>query len=184
MACGVVAAALTLWQLWRLRQHWDDATAGPVSVVSGLLMLAVPVGLQLHWLGLSAVTAVGGPLGVVLIGAVLILKRPRRWGPVCARDAGLSAEIALALGLVPLLTLLAVGVTWGSRLPALAAVGLPAPNWLGDYDWAKPAIMINTPIKKAGKILIVISGSMDNGTMINTVIGRINENPCLKTLLI
>jgi len=142
LACGLIAAALTLWQLWRLRQHWDDATAGTVSVVTGLLMLAVPVGLQLHWFGLSAVTAVGGPLGVVLIGAVLILKRPRRWGPVCARDAGLSAEIALALGLVPLLSLLAVGVTWGSRLPALAAVGLPAPNWLGDYDWAKPAIMI------------------------------------------
>jgi len=142
LTCGVLATALMVWQLWRLRQHWGDASAGSVAVVTGLVMLALPVGLQLYWMGLPALTAVGGPLGVVLVGAVLILKRPRRWGPVCARDAGLSAEIALALGLVPLLSLLAAGVMWGARLPSLAAVGLAPPNWLGDYDWAKPAIMI------------------------------------------
>ena len=142
LACGVLAVALMGWQVWRLRQHWDDVSAGPVAVITALLMLALPVTLQLSWLGQPVLVAIGGPLAAALVGMGVILRRPRRWGPRCAVDAGLSAEIALALGLVPLLLLLAIGVTWGSQLPQLAAGGLSPPNWLGDYNWAKPAIMI------------------------------------------
>ena len=141
LACAVLATAVSLWQLWRLRQHWDDASAGAVAVITGLAMLALPQVFQLHWLGLSTGRALGLAAVGVTVAAVVILRRPRRWGPVCALDTGLSAEIALALGLVPLLLLFAVGVAWGSELPAAAAAGLTPPNWLGDYDWAKPAIM-------------------------------------------
>jgi multiple sugar transport system permease protein len=39
------------------------------------------------------------------------------------------------------LTLYGLGLVL-KDLPELAASGLEAPNWLGDVDWAKPAIMI------------------------------------------
>jgi multiple sugar transport system permease protein len=141
VACGVLALLLVGWQLWRLRQHWDDATAGPVAVLTALATMALPLGFLLRWLGVSAGAATGVAAALATVAAGLILRRPRRWGPVCAVDAGLSAELALALGLVPLLVLFAVGIVWGSQLPAAAAAGFGPPNWLGDYDWAKPAIM-------------------------------------------
>jgi multiple sugar transport system permease protein len=142
LLCALLAVALVAWQLWRLAQHWDDATAGSVSVLTGLGMLAVPEVFQLRWLGLSTGLALALAAVSLAVAAAWILRRPRRYGPRCARDTGLSAEIALALGLVPLLALLAIGVAFGSRLPAAAQAGLAPPNWLGDYDWAKPAIMV------------------------------------------
>ncbi len=79
---------------------------------------------------------------MTVIATAVILRRPRRWGPKCAADTGVSAEIALALGFMPLFALLAAGMALGHVLPAAAAAGIEAPNWLGDYDWAKPAIMV------------------------------------------
>ena len=122
--------------------HWDDVAAGPVAVITGLVSLALPLGFFLHWMGLGRWLALAIALLLLVAVAAMILRRPRPWGPRCARDAGLSAEIALVLGLVPLLTLFAAGVAMGSGLPAIAAAGIVPPNWLGDYAWAKPALII------------------------------------------
>ncbi len=142
LVSGVLALLLVVWQVRRLRRHWDDSAAGEVTVAFGAALLALPVGFLLHWLGLPGWAAAG----LALLGAggftMTTLRRPRPWGPVCARDAGVSAELALGLGLVPLLLLLGAGVAMGSGLPAATATGLEPPNWLGDYAWAKPAIMI------------------------------------------
>ncbi len=142
LVSGVLAVLLATWQARRLRRHWDDAAAGPVAVGLGAALLLLPAGFLLHWLGLpgwlatlvAAVAATGYTVATV--------RRPRPWGPVCARDAGVSAEIALGLGLVPLLLVLAAAVAHGAGLPAAVAGGIEPPNWLGDYAWAKPAIMI------------------------------------------
>ncbi|MCF7759857.1 MAG: sugar ABC transporter permease, partial [Cephaloticoccus sp.] len=53
-----------------------------------------------------------------------------------------GTEIALAMVIIPLLTLFVAGFVLGPGLPTAAQAGLPAPNWLGDFYWAKPAIMI------------------------------------------
>lgn len=139
---SLVGVLLAGWQLRRLRQHWDDATAGQVAVGVGVAMVLLPAGLLLHWLGVSSGIAAGFAFGAFALLTALIVRRPRRWGPTCSMDTGLSAEIALALGLVPLLILSAAGVIFGPALPAAAATGIEPPNWLGDYDWAKPAIMV------------------------------------------
>lgn len=140
--CGVLAVVIGGWQLRRLRQHWDDCGAGQVAVAMGVATVVLPQAFLLHWLGWSGGVAaiITTAVGVVVTG--LILRRPRRWGPKCAIDRGLSAEIALALALMPLLGLLASGIAFGPGLPALAAAGIESPDWLGDYDWAKPAIML------------------------------------------
>jgi multiple sugar transport system permease protein len=60
----------------------------------------------------------------------------------------IGRDFGLGTGLVSLIALAAGGLTlYGlglvlKDLPELAASGLEAPNWLGDVDWAKPAIMI------------------------------------------
>jgi len=142
LICGVLVVILIRWQWRRLRQHWDDGAAGTVTVWSGMALLALPLFFMMRWLGIGQATATGVAAAFAVLTAFAIQLRPRRFGPICARDAGLSAEIALALGLVPMLLLLAAGVVWGGKLPAAAAAGIPPPNWLGDYEWAKPAIMI------------------------------------------
>lgn len=142
LLAGVLALLLVRWQVRRLRRQWDEASAGPVAVGLGAALLVLPAGFLLHWLGLSGWTA--GLLAALAAAGftTVVVRRPRPWGPVCARDAGASAEIALGLGLVPLLLLLAAAVTYGSGLPDATAGGIEPPNWLGDYAWAKPAIMI------------------------------------------
>lgn len=142
IACGIGALLLAAWQLRRLRQHWDDCGAGQVAVVTGVATVLLPQIFMLHWLGLPTGASTGIAAAAGVVAATVILRRPRRWGPKCAIDTGLSAELALALALVPLFALLAAGVALGAGLPAMAATGFEAPNWLGDYGWAKPAIML------------------------------------------
>jgi multiple sugar transport system permease protein len=142
LTAGLAGTLLAGWQLRRLRQHWDDATAGQVAVGFGLVMIMLPAGFLLHWFGLPVALAAGFAGLAAAVLTLVIVRRPRPWGPVCSADTGLSAEIGLALGLVPLLILSAAGVALGPALPAAATAGIEPPNWLGDYDWAKPAIML------------------------------------------
>jgi multiple sugar transport system permease protein len=142
LVAGGLMMLLAGWQVRRLVRQWDDAAAGPVAVALGAALLALPAGFLLHWLDVPVPLATGGVLAAAAGLVIFTLRRPRPWGPVCARDAGVSAEIAIGLGLVPLLLLLAAGVALGSGLPAATAGGIEPPNWLGDYAWAKPAIMI------------------------------------------
>ncbi len=142
VVCGGGALLLAWWQLRRLRQHWDDCAVGQVAVVAGVASVVLPQIFLLRWLGWSGALAVTVTGLVAAVIAVVVIRRPRRWGPKCAVDAGLSAQLALALALVPLFVLLAAGIALGSSLPALATAGFEPPNWLGDYAWAKPAIMI------------------------------------------
>ena len=84
--------------------------------------------------GSVALWAVAGA-GVIWLAVRTI----RGWA---GRDLGLGAAlmslIALAAGG---LVLYGLGrACW--RLPALASDGLAAPNWLTDYDWAKPALIL------------------------------------------
>lgn len=141
VASALLGTALAAWQLRRLRNHWDAATAGPVAVALGMVLVMLPGGFLLHWLGLSVPLTIGVTALAAVVLTVAVVRRPRPWGPPCATDTGVSAEIGVALGLVPLLSLCAAGVVLGSALPTLTATGIEPPNWLGDYDWAKPAIM-------------------------------------------
>jgi multiple sugar transport system permease protein len=142
VVAGLLALGLIFWQVRRLRQHWDDGAAGSIAVGLGAALLLLPVVFLLHWLGVNMALAAVLPLLAAAMLTIAIVRRPRPWGPRCARDAGVSAEFALGLGLVPVLLLLAAGVAMGAGLPAATAGGIEPPNWLGDYAWAKPAIMI------------------------------------------
>lgn len=137
-ALGGLAAA---WQARRLCTRWDDGDSGRAAVFAGSLTVAVPLGLGLWWRGwpvLGAAAAAAFVLGVVgFVG-----RRPQRFGPKRPADTGLGVELGLMLVGLPLLLALVAAILLGPSLPAAAAAGIEPPNWLVDYDWAKPALML------------------------------------------
>ena len=140
--CAVVGIVIVVWQLRRLVRRWDDGDVGSASVVAGILTLGIPLAFSLHWQGLPSITAAGATLAAASGIFVLVARRPRRWKKPHSVDAGLGAELSLALVGIPLLLVLAGGFRIGPALPGMAAAGIAPPNWLGEYGWAKPALMM------------------------------------------
>lgn len=140
--CGGATVAIVLWQESRLRRRWEDGEAGEAAVVTGALTLALPLACFLRWQGwaLGLALAVAAGAAGLLVGVTV--RRPRLWGKARSVDAGLGSELSLALVGVPLLLAITGGMLAGPALPAIAATGLETPNWLGDYAWAKPALML------------------------------------------
>jgi len=138
--CGGLGLLIIAWQARRLRS--EDTDSGPVATAAGALVPAVPLACGALWLGSSAAVAVGVAVLGCGVVATVAWRRPRRYGPPLEAAAGLGTEFGLALVLVPLLTLLAAGVALGASLPVLARTGFEPPSWLGDYGWAKPALML------------------------------------------
>ncbi|MBW7894282.1 MAG: sugar ABC transporter permease [Opitutaceae bacterium] len=138
----VLAVLVAAWQFRRLRSAWDLSEAGSVAVVAGLISLGVPLGLALGWFGLASAPAAIVAALAVAGATAYIVRRPQPWGRPKAADKGLGTEVALALLLVPLLVAFAAAMVLGPILPVAAATGIEAPDWLGQYHWAKPSLMI------------------------------------------
>ena len=164
--CGVGALALIAWQVRRLKRRWEAVEAGQAAVILGIAGPATSMGFLLAWAGLGVPLAAFLALFGAVGACVAILRRPRPWGPVCASDAGVGVEMGLALLLVPVLTLLAAGMALCPSLPSLAPRGFDPPNWLGDYGWAKPALMI-----------VALWGAIGSNNMILYLAGLSNIPP-------
>lgn len=140
--CTLLIVAVTIWHWRRLRRLWDDSEAGIAAIVGAGVSLAAAVFFLLSWEGLGASLAWGGAALGLIVWVMSFARRPRPWGKPKASDKGLGTEVAVAMVLIPLFMLLIAGIVVGPGLPAAAAAGIPAPNWLADYEWAKPAMMI------------------------------------------
>jgi multiple sugar transport system permease protein len=142
LVAAILFLLVTFWNIRRLQRSWDLSDGGLVALCFGSATLAVPLALLLSWLGLSTGTAIlVSALGMAGF-VVLTSFRSRPWGVAKPADKGLGTEVALALLLIPVMLILAAAMVIGPTLPAVATVGIPAPDWLGDYYWAKPALMI------------------------------------------
>jgi multiple sugar transport system permease protein len=142
VVCGALALLLSACQVRRLRRRWDDGETGGAAIFAGALVPAVPMAFLLAWHGMSVAAAAGAAaVGFGLVIATT-MRRRGQWGPACGMDAGLGMEAALSMVLIPILMLLAAGIAFGPGLPVLARAGFEPPNWLGDYAWAKPSLMI------------------------------------------
>ncbi|MCP5529761.1 MAG: sugar ABC transporter permease [Opitutaceae bacterium] len=140
--CTLLIVAVTIWHWRRLRRLWDDSEAGIAAIVGAGVSLAAAVFFLLSWEGLGASLAWGAAALGLIVWVMSFARRPRPWGKPKASDKGLGTEVAVAMVLIPLFMLLIAGIVVGPGLPAAAAAGIPAPNWLADYEWAKPAMMI------------------------------------------
>lgn len=142
LVAAVGALGLIVLHVRRLRRRWHEGEIGLVSLTAGALVPGVSAGLWLNWqLGWTWAAAASGAAGAVMIVATSAM-RSRPWGAPREAEAGLGAEIAMAMLLVPVLLLLAAAVAFAPALPAAARAGFEPPNWLGDYAWAKPALML------------------------------------------
>lgn len=139
-----VGLALLLggWQIRRLVRSWDLSETGIVAMVAGLLVVWVPFGLCMTWLGMGGPLALGLTVFMLMATLFWITRRPQPWGRTKTKDKGLGTEVALALAVIPGLLLLGGMFVIGPTLPAAAVTGLEPPDWLGSYYWAKPALMI------------------------------------------
>ncbi|MFI5355727.1 MAG: carbohydrate ABC transporter permease [Opitutales bacterium] len=142
LLCAGLILLVAGWHFRRLRRQWDGSELGLMGLITGTIAMVGPFGLMLSWFGLGSgpATAVAGGIGVLFAG--FTARRSRNWGRVKTLDKGLGAEVVLGLVLVPVLLLLGGGLVLGPTLPAAAATGIAPPDWLGDYYWAKPALMM------------------------------------------
>lgn len=161
----VAATALILRWVWRMVREWRDGEVGLVPVLLSAGLLAVPVVMARAWTptalaaGISQVAGLAGALA--LAGALLW---PRKYK--CPADCGLSV-IVIGGGTVSAVAsaLLGLSIVVHS-LPEMAAKGLEAPNWLGAYHWAKPALMI-----------MGLWGAIGSGNMLLYLAGLSNISP-------
>jgi multiple sugar transport system permease protein len=146
-----IAAGMWLWLglvllllflgLRRLRLMWVEGELPWWLALPGAVGLLVPIGLSLLW----APTFEGKFL--LVVGATLILLfqlirglTSRRLPSLASSGAGSAAALA-ALYLVGELLALGFAIL-AYRLPGMAEAGLAPPEWLTNYHWAKPAMMI------------------------------------------
>ena len=141
---AVLLGLTTLGLLHRkLGQAWLDAEAGRGALLALGLLSLFPTAMGFRWMQETWLA----PLW--LVGAVVsvgwFMARPMRQQPFRQVSAGFGLmRLALPLSGAVVAALLLIGlglVAW--RLPLMAASGeMAPPDWLADYHWAKPAIMI------------------------------------------
>lgn len=139
---GALLAFLIYWQARRLLQNWEEANSGPVAILAGLAWPCFALGLVLLWRGASQWISYGSAILLTLACFIFILTRPRPWGSTPLAK-GLGTEAALWMVGLPVTVLAALAVAHGGAIPVLAEANqIGPPDWLGEYEWAKPALMI------------------------------------------
>ncbi len=139
--CAAVLALLLIWTVIRIGRAWRDGDAGWLSVVLAAALLTAPVVMACFWSSsrvfvLVAITA--GTIAVVLLAIRLV---PRR-DFTCRFDYGMSSTVIFAAGIMVIgFVMIGLGNVL-HQLPAMSADGLEPPQWLSNYHWAKPSLMM------------------------------------------
>ena len=137
-----ILLGVLIWQVRRLVQNWAEANTGPVAILAGLAWPSFAIGLVCLWRGLDSSLSYGIAALIAIGLLVFITTRPRPWGATPLAK-GLGTEVALWMIGVPLTALAALAVSQGAAVPELAlGERINPPDWLGEYHWAKPALMI------------------------------------------
>ena len=139
--CYFLMLVLFFLGIWKFQAAWRDGEMGWATVAIATVFLSLPVLLAPTWFsGASGWEITGSALAILLFG--LGRRAVRGQDFTCRADEGLGSGLMLgAMLMVGQFMLLGLGnVLYG--LPELAADGLEPPEWLTQYDWAKPSIML------------------------------------------
>lgn len=140
LCAGAVCVLLVSGAL-RLRRMWYEGELGWLALGLGSAFLLSSVVLWPLWTANGATSGLTIPAGIVAaVVLASVLARRREFATVA--DRGLGHALIVCGGLMVLqLALLGLGnVLW--YLPEMSADGLRPPEWLTEYRWAKPSIMI------------------------------------------
>ena len=137
-ACAWIAVRALSW----LRRSWCEGSTGSAPAAAMVAALVLPLGLGVSWAPARDVSLLSAVLlaGVLCQAGYHLTREPRRHRCPCGKGSG--AVFVLGVGLLVIeLVLIGVGGVI-HRLPMMARDGLNAPEWLTQYAWAKPSIMI------------------------------------------
>jgi multiple sugar transport system permease protein len=140
---GIAAmAAVFIRGLLFLRNGWRDGELGGNAIITGGILLILPLCCALFWLTLAPAAYA---LVTVAVLALIVLcgrdfTRPRAFTCPASEGTGVALLSGAFLMVLGFMFLGLSNVAYA--LPEMAQDGLTPPEWLTDYDWAKPAIMI------------------------------------------
>jgi multiple sugar transport system permease protein len=139
---GVLFTAVGL-QVKRLRRKIQDGELGWATRLTGAMGVAVPLGLVAGWLAGSGATGwwTAAAVGALMLGATQVRPDPL-WRRRVRAVTGLGGELIMTMAVISVLAAVGGLAVVCVNLPAMAADGLEPPNWLGSFQWSKPAIMI------------------------------------------
>jgi len=133
--------AMLAWGAGKLRRQWVDGDLGGLAAGLAMALLCLPVLVAWLWsythdVAWVLIAAVGACL---LWQAVRLVRQGRDFScnVMAGFGTGVMFALALMVGQFVLLGFSAVAL----HLPAMAADGLEPPQWLNDYNWAKPSLM-------------------------------------------
>ncbi len=127
--------------LRRIRLMWKDGELGWAAAILPTILLILPAVVVRSWapnrLAADLVGLVALAMLVWFIGRVI-----RGQDFPCPYDSGIGNALMISAALM-VIEFVCVGMAIVfSNLPEMAAQGLAPPEWLTNYHWAKPAIMI------------------------------------------
>lgn len=143
LTCLALMGIVLYWAVGRLRSMWNDGELGGRAVVMPVVLLAIPTVVGFMWLGQAMpMTYFILTMGVMaLIWQLLRFTGGRDFrAPSRTEGAGSALMLALVAMVGQFILLGFAGVF--AQLPAMAADGLEAPQWIANYGWAKPSLMI------------------------------------------
>ena len=139
--CALLMLFLFVLGIRKFSNGWREGEMGGLTVLLGVCFMLLPSIFSSFWSSLvqTAWLVSGGALiALVALGAVFLKGREYH----CRRDEGLGNGLMLgAVLMVAQFILFGLGNVL-YHLPAMAAVGLEPPEWLTQYDWAKPSLML------------------------------------------
>ena len=138
--CTLLILVLFFLGVQKLQTAWKDGEMGSATILISAFFLSLPPSLSAIWAHAeSGWVVLGGAAAILVFGLVRMVVHGQDFP--CRLDEGLGSGLMLgALLMVVQFILLGLGnVFYG--LPQLAVDGIEPPEWLTQYDWAKPSIM-------------------------------------------
>lgn len=137
----VLMLAVLAFGIYRLLRMWLDGDLGSSAMLLPLLVVVLPAVMGAWW-GPTPASAIVLPCGAAAAAAIVagLMLRSRSFDSPPGEGFGSGLMLASAVMVVEFVLLGLAIVLRG--LPAMASDGLSPPQWLSDYHWAKPAIMI------------------------------------------
>jgi multiple sugar transport system permease protein len=139
--CAVLIAACLALGVRSLCRGWRDGQTGWLSLGLGSVLLFVPSFLAFAWAPRAGVTALVALSAVAGLGVIVYFAGWRREFS-SAPDHGIGHAI-LTCGALMVAQMALLGFANVLQiLPEASRAGLEPPEWLTQYHWAKPSIMI------------------------------------------
>ncbi len=143
ITAGMIALGIGGFLYRRLGQAWSDGELGKGALLILSVISLLPIVLAWRWMEGSWL-AIGFCAGQLVLLGVLVIRRglQKPFRPVSAGVGFASLVLPLSGAIVGQLIFVGLAMV-AIALPAMAATGeMAPPDWLADYYWAKPAIMI------------------------------------------